>query len=172
MISSKEILVKTGISRATLNNYITLGILSRPLVRQPAAGEGDAPAMGYFPDSVLERIEEVRRMKSEGLTMAEIAERMGGKQEGVGPETARPARLSGTKAGDHPTGQDGRGLQLTLDDVAHPAYMVNYNFELTWYNEAARREILGFETPPPGSESRSIFPVSYTHLTLPTILRV
>jgi hypothetical protein len=46
---------------------------------------------------------------------------------------------------------------LTIDDIAHPAYMVNYNFELTWYNEFARQEILGFDVPPPGTESRNIF---------------
>ena len=155
MISSKEILVKTGISRATLNNYITLGILSRPLVRQPAVGEGDAPALGYFPDSALERIEEVRRLKSEGLTMAEIAERFGGGPAAPGPNDQRPLPVH-TAAHTSPA-MSGRTLQLTLDDIAHPAYMVNYNFELTWYNETARKDILRFETPPPGSESRNIF---------------
>jgi class 3 adenylate cyclase len=44
-----------------------------------------------------------------------------------------------------------------LDDIVHPAYMVNYNFEVTWYNETARKDILGFETAPPDSESRNIF---------------
>src|SRR4051812_34125071 len=155
LISSKEILVKTGISRATLNNYITLGILSRPLVRQPAVGEGDAPALGYFPDSAIERIEEVRRLKGEGLTMAEIASRLGSRHDAVdaGSHTAAP-----TAAASQPGAMTGsRSVQLTLDDIAHPAYMVNYNFELTWYNEAARKDILGFDAPPPGSESRNIF---------------
>ena len=46
---------------------------------------------------------------------------------------------------------------LTIDDIVHPAYMVNYNFQLTWYNELARKDILGFDAPPPGSESRNIF---------------
>ena len=80
MISSKDILAKTNISRATLNNYIKLGILSKPLVRQTTAGEGDAKMLGYFPDSALEKIELVRRMKAEGLTMAEIVARIGMKQ--------------------------------------------------------------------------------------------
>jgi len=35
LISSKEILDQTGISRATLNNYIRVGILPRPLVQRP-----------------------------------------------------------------------------------------------------------------------------------------
>ena len=76
MFSSKEILVQTGISRATLNNYINLGILSKPVIRQPEPGSGEAPALGYFPDNSLDRIEQVRKLKSQGLSMAEIASRL------------------------------------------------------------------------------------------------
>ena len=110
--------------------------------------------MGYFPDAALERIEEVRRLKTEGLTMAEISERMGGRQEGADVEPIGQARLASV---ENSPASGGRSLQLTLDDISHPAYMVNHNFELTWFNETARKEILHFETPPPGSESRSIF---------------
>jgi adenylate cyclase len=46
---------------------------------------------------------------------------------------------------------------LTIDDVAHPAYMVNYNLELTWCNESARKQILQLDALPPGTESRNIF---------------
>jgi adenylate cyclase len=46
---------------------------------------------------------------------------------------------------------------LTIDDIAHPAYMLNYNLELTWYNEPARQQILRFVAVPPGTESRNIF---------------
>ena len=46
---------------------------------------------------------------------------------------------------------------LTIDDIAHPAYMLNYNCELTWYNEMARKRVLGFETAPAGTESRNVF---------------
>lgn len=157
MISSKEILLKTGISRATLNNYIALGILSKPLIRQPAVGEGGAPALGYFPDSALERIEQVRRMKSEGLTMNEIAARLAGKQDGGATRAKHPERTESASPAPQAGGAETRGLQLTLDDIVHPAYMVNYNFEMTWYNESARKDILGFETPAPDSASRSIF---------------
>ncbi|MBY0575196.1 MAG: hypothetical protein K2P67_01160 [Gallionellaceae bacterium] len=34
-------------------------------------------------------------------------------------------------------------LRLTVDHIPYPAYMVNYNFEITWYNEQARIELLG-----------------------------
>ena len=71
-------------------------------------------------------------------------------------QTDPPARVR--KESVQPSTAGGRrSLQLTLDDIAHPAYMVNYNFELAWFNEAARQNILGFDTPPPGSESRNIF---------------
>ncbi len=89
--------------------------------------------------------------------MAEIAARVTGKQEGGSAEPAREVHAVAAITGEKPAGSEGRSLQLTLDDIVHPAYMVNYNFEMTWYNETARKEILGFETPPPGSESRSIF---------------
>lgn len=156
MISSKYILAKTGISRATLNNYIKLGILSKPLVRQTTAGAGDAKMLGYFPDSALEKIEVVRRMKTEGLTMAEIVARIGMKHGPVSEERFdQTLRQAESTEGSSVTEE--RTLRLTLDDLPHPAYMVNYLFELTWYNEAARKDVLGFEKPPPGSESRNVF---------------
>ncbi len=89
--------------------------------------------------------------------MAEIVARIGVKHAASAGGGARQTLPEGTIAGEQSSGAERRSLQLTLDDIAHPAYMVNYNFELTWYNETARKDILGFETPPPGSESRNIF---------------
>ena len=34
-------------------------------------------------------------------------------------------------------------LRLTIDHIPYPAYMVNYNFEITWFNEEARTDLLG-----------------------------
>src|ERR1039457_6240621 len=82
MKSSKEILLATGISRATLNNYIKDGILSKPILRQPEAQDSDAKLMGYFPDETIARIAEVQRLKKEGLTMAEVVARIGITQAG------------------------------------------------------------------------------------------
>ena len=156
MFSSKEILAQTGISRATLNNYISLGILSKPVIRQPEPGAGDAPALGYFPDNSLDRIEQVRKLKSQGLSMAEIASRLttSAPRSSVTPTTAAvreavPAALT-----------EAMRPVLTIDDIDHPAYMINYNFQLTWFNEPARELILGFDSPPPDSESRNIFQLS------------
>jgi adenylate cyclase len=158
VISSKYIIEKTGISRATLNNYIKLGILSKPLVRQTTAGEGDAKMLGYFPDWALEKIEVVRRMKREGLTMAEIVARIGMKP-GQASEQWFDQTLRQVESTESSSVTEERTLRVTLDDLPHPAYMVNYLFEFTWYNEAARKDILRFEKPPPGSESRNVFPM-------------
>ena len=159
MISSKELLDKTGISRATLNNYISSGLLSRPLVQQ-VSGEANGPKLlGYFPDSALQRIELIQQLKREGLSMAEIIARVGAQKPTGGEakqatvqEPARPA-----EGGNH-NSPGGRPLHLTIDEISYPAYMVNHSFELTWYNDAAREKFLGrFEILPPSSEARNLF---------------
>ena len=48
--------------------------------------------------------------------------------------------------------------RLSVEEIACPAYMVNYNFELTWFNVAARTGVLGnFDQLPADTESRSVF---------------
>ncbi len=49
------------------------------------------------------------------------------------------------------------GMALNLDDDRIPAYMVNNNHELVWFNEAARRLVFGFMSLHPSSEMRNIF---------------
>ena len=58
-----------------------------------------------------------------------------------------------------PVSLDNRTMpRLTIEEIIHPAYMVNYNFELIWFNAAARSDVLGnFEQLPAETESRSIF---------------
>ena len=34
-------------------------------------------------------------------------------------------------------------LRVTLDDLGHPAYMINHNFELVWINGAAQQALFG-----------------------------
>lgn len=82
MITSKEILVKTSISRATLNNYIKFGILPKPVVRSAGAdltgvnltgvNLKGTKHIGYFPKDVLDDIATVKRLKREGRSMKEI----------------------------------------------------------------------------------------------------
>jgi len=77
VLTSKEVLEKTGISRATLNNYISWGVVARPDVLPPGPQDGAAPRIGYFPDSIVERIEEVQRLKRDGWSITRIAEHFG-----------------------------------------------------------------------------------------------
>ena len=56
MLTSKEIIERTGISPATLNNYIASGLVPRPQVLPPGPEHGDAPRIGYFPDGTIARI--------------------------------------------------------------------------------------------------------------------
>ncbi len=76
LISSKDILLKTNISRATLNNYIRMGILPKPIVQAPLDGIKGPKKIGYFPSPALERIEKVRNLKKEGFSMESIAEKL------------------------------------------------------------------------------------------------
>ena len=46
MLSSKDILERTGLSRSTLNNYIALGIVPKPVVQQENNGKGRSARVG------------------------------------------------------------------------------------------------------------------------------
>ena len=73
-ISSKELLKKSGISRATLNNYIKLGIIPKPVVQKPRDVMKGTKRIGYFLQEVLGCIETVNRLKKEGNSMRSIAQ--------------------------------------------------------------------------------------------------
>lgn len=77
MISSLDILRITGISRATLNNYIRLGLLPKPLVGKPRTPEMRARQVGYFPSDVLFILEQVHALKKAGKTIPEISALLG-----------------------------------------------------------------------------------------------
>jgi class 3 adenylate cyclase/DNA-binding transcriptional MerR regulator len=169
MISSKALIDQTGISRATLNNYIQLGILPKPVVQSltASADEGGARVLGFFPDDSLERVQAVQILKSQGLSMAQVAERLAQTDallevqelqiESVA--NTRPSVSLGkpnrSRAEQKPKEMLGE-LSLSLDNLSHPAYMLNYNFELTWLNEAARKEVFGFVAPPAKSAERNL----------------
>ena len=148
-----------NISRATLNNYISQGLLPRPLVKNPEPGAStQARQIGYFHDDVLIRLERIRQLKKDGYAMAEITRQL--ELEGVQIPEAPMQMLKTTHAPfPESTAQSittdkkdvsqtaaptkSNHLRLTIDHIPFPAYMVNYNFEITWYNEAARTELLG-----------------------------
>ena len=108
MLSSKEVLEQTGISRATLNNYISSGIVSRPEVLPPGPQDGGAPRIGYFQPGIVERIEEIQRLKREGWSLARITEHFA---------AGAPARTAPPR---HPAGRSDarRILPPTLTPVA------------------------------------------------------
>ena len=173
MISSKALIDQTGISRATLNNYIQLGILPKPDVQSlsASADEGGARVLGFFPDDALERVQAVQILKSQGLSMAQVAERLAQtdallevQELQLEAATSRPAmrpigkshQTRAADAGAKPFSESLGSLSLSLDTLTHPAYMLNYNFELTWFNEPARKTVFGFATAPAKSTDRNL----------------
>lgn len=152
MLTSFEVMQAANISRATLNNYIAQGLLPRPLVKNPEPGAStQARQIGYFPDDVLARLERIRQLKKDGYAMAEIARQLDEEAPMQAPETVHTPFA---ESAAQPVAADNKGaqlaapacsapLRLTIDHIPFPAYMVNYNFEITWHNEAARTELLG-----------------------------
>jgi class 3 adenylate cyclase/DNA-binding transcriptional MerR regulator len=171
MLSSLEVMQISGISRATLHNYIALGLLPKPLVRNPGDDQRTtARQIGYFPPEVLERIERIRSSKKQGMAMADIAQLLA--QEVI-PGAADPAAATSTQASvesvappvkapspapaQHLTAAETGTLRLTVDKLTCPAYMLNYNLELTWYNEEARVGLLGsFDRLPADTKERGV----------------
>lgn len=127
LISSKDLLKKTGISRATLNNYIKVGIIPRPVVLGPSKGMRKVSRIGYFSRAAVERIEIVKVLKREGHSMQDIARRFRNL-----PETRPPDTISEV-SGEQP--------ELTLEEISSPAYLINYNFEIEWINREAERTL-------------------------------
>ena len=102
MLNSKELLEKTGISRATLNNYISWGIVPRPQVLPPGPQDGAAPRIGYFPEDIVNRIADIQRLKKEGWDMKRISQHFsGGKDAAIAQ--APSTRLQAPASGDAPT---------------------------------------------------------------------
>jgi class 3 adenylate cyclase len=98
-LTSKEVLERTGISRATLNNYIGTGLIPRPEVLPPGAEHGSAPRIGYFPAGTVERIAEIQRLKAQGWSIARIAQHFAG---GGAAPAATPTAARSASAPVHP----------------------------------------------------------------------
>ena len=127
LISSKALLEKTGISRATLNNYIKVGIIPRPIVLGPSEGMRKVSRIGYFPRAAAERIEIVKVLKREGHSMEDIANRF--------------RYLRETRTPDTITEGSGEKPELTLGEISCPAYLINYDFQIEWINREAERAL-------------------------------
>jgi len=147
MITSKDILDKAGISRATLNNYIKSGILPRPIVGPPRPTDKGVKQIGYFPEEVLGRIDRVRFLKGQGKNMEEIArifsENTDQSTASSHDDSAREgsiARVTSPKKHNRITDRD---LQVTIRDIHSPAYLINHNFEVEWINQQAEDIVFG-----------------------------
>lgn len=171
-ITSKDVLEQAGISRATLNNYISQGLLPRPIVAPGDRQTSDAPRIGHFPASILETIDQITALKRQGLKMAAIAERLAHPERGTAAPGAVPAQRLTAAARTLPVATttpapqphnvytpiqlDGP-LRLTVEDLAHPAYMVNRRFELEWCNTRALDEFFGVDQAEGLADGRSLF---------------
>jgi adenylate cyclase len=139
LLTSKELLEKTGISRATLNNYISWGIVPKPEVLPPEPRDGAAPRIGYFADEVVERIEEIQRLKREGWSITRIVEHFAaGQTATVAGTPSRKAAHSAANSAAEPSVMP----SLSIDEIAHPAYIVNHRFHVVWFNASAGAGVL------------------------------
>lgn len=148
LVTSKEVLSVTGISRATLNNYIKVGIIPRPVVQKPIAGMEGVKKIGYFPRTVLDRIKSVKELKGKGHSMEDIAKRFGQKrirpqkkievevEASLEVEPSRPERMVVREAKIY-----GDEINVTFEDVSFASYLVNYRFEVEWINREAEEKI-------------------------------
>lgn len=164
LISSKEVMAETSISRATLNNYIKMGILPRPIVKSPVGEKETTTKIGYFPKEVLNRIETLKKLKREGYSMEEIASKL----TDASPDRFSPIKIeNGTEFGtkrsitsiqDKLGLFESKSLKVTIDDIPHAALLVNQNFEIEWINDAAENQIFNCSVKSITElESRNIF---------------
>lgn len=179
MITSKNLLEHSGLSRATLNNYISLGLLPRPVVKRIAT-EPDAnlTTLGYFPDWVLNRIKMIKSLKKQGFSMNEICQQLTSESEGINnlgeniaaesPEHAHGAltdhiKTSLEKGDDMMIGASKNinakeSLNVSIESIPYPAYMINYECGLVWLNNAAQQSFFVDGPIPDRVEDRSIIP--------------
>lgn len=74
LISSVELIKKAGISRATLNNYIKLGLIAKPIIKKPLEERSKAKRIGYFDHATLGRILQILTLKKQGYSMSQVAD--------------------------------------------------------------------------------------------------
>ncbi|MBE0475304.1 adenylate/guanylate cyclase domain-containing protein [Rhodoferax sp.] len=186
MLTSVALLEGAGISRATLNNYIAVGLLPRPEVRRQAAAPGEAPTtLGYFPDWALERIGQIQELKRHGVSMEDIKRQLADQVDQAKPVKARqfapapeplptpaaapsPAVTAGIMHSDGPSFSEKRtapasvqrseSMQVSVENIPYPAYMVNFEFQLIWLNALAQKEFFADNPIPERANDRSIVP--------------
>lgn len=121
-ISSIELLNRTGLSRATLNNYIKAGILPRPVVKKPNDDlRSKARRIGYFPDSVLDTLSQMIQYKKEGHSMEEIRSRMKRKSADLPRQSQKKGVLT-TSVGLNPSERSGESENAFFREYNRSAY--------------------------------------------------
>jgi class 3 adenylate cyclase/predicted DNA-binding transcriptional regulator AlpA len=103
VISSVDLIKITGISRATLNNYIKLGLLPKPIVGKPRDPDMRARQVGYFPSDVLSTLEQIHTLKKTGKTIPEISARLGVVSSPPKPIAPRTVRRTAQPPEELPT---------------------------------------------------------------------
>ena len=120
MLNSKDLLARAKISRATLNNYINLGLLPKPVVKSPEEGGTRARRLGYFPDSTLNDIGKIEAMKREGLRMDTIVEKLraddGASSATTSPGTSAKSEGATSTPADPPKGTAWRPPEPVKDE--------------------------------------------------------
>jgi adenylate cyclase len=144
MLTSLQLLEATGISRATLNNYIALGLIPKPVVQKPdAQSQTKARQIGYFSSDAISRIQYIQQLKKNGKSMTEIVRQAqssdfsqsAGSAPDIQQPEEHPSTVAESSAAKEPNSANTGTLRLTIDQIPYAAYMVNYNFEIVWYNE-------------------------------------
>jgi len=171
LISSIAVLARTGLSRATLNNYIKMGMIPPPIVKKPDDPSVKAKQIGYFPDSVWGIIEKIKLYKKEGRSMKEIGSLLSLKTSNSSkerfPETPNN-NVGKFSDKEYPENSQGKILEkesysdpmnrretqdipipetndilLTIDELQYPSYLINRKFEIEWINKEAEKIIFG-----------------------------
>ena len=207
LLTSKQLIDIAGISRATLNNYIKLGILDKPSVAPAQDKNERARRIGYFPESALQRIEAVKQMKKRGMAMSDIAKELENTdmegffldetdhieleldpklegtrvtkkseltQDRIQQETSKTdegeiekgegKEINIVKQQPLPAKLESLSIDMSLENLPGPAYMVNNNFELVWWNEAAFEDLFCLDNPLDGDiESRNLLKLLITN---------
>jgi adenylate cyclase len=154
-VSSLDIINRTGISRGTLNNYIRMNLLPRPVVKRPQETSVRARLLGYFPESVMDSIRRIKELKKQGYSMETIADMLkrsgptSTSKETINQDTTKKENtrsqeetlqtediFSGIMSGDA-----GSPLTVTINDISCPAYLLNYNYEIDWINKGAENAL-------------------------------
>lgn len=155
MLTSKQLLEQLIVSRETLNNYLARGPQSTQVVSRPEI-EGEGPQqIGNSPDETLEPVNRIEQLKQGVLSMDEPTS-----QPAAPADEPGSAPVAGTaQILPHPAGlAKSQALVVTVDQIPHPAYMVNHKFEVVWFNDKARDGLDGALTQlAPRAEERSIF---------------